>query len=242
MQAQQLAAVRLIDVHRWYGSAGAALPVLRGATAEFPPGTLSVVTGAPRSGLSTLLNCAAGLDQPDLGTVLVGGTELAALSVTGRARLRRKRIGFIQSAPPLFPLLTAGQHVGLALRVAGLAPSRPRLLAALDQVGLADRAGQRVGELSPGSRQRLAVARALAVGPEVLLADEPTEALGTAAATVLALLRRLADQDGLTVIMTSRDPLAASGADQVFELAGGRLTATARRPGRVRPASLAAAS
>src|SRR5690242_15357273 len=106
MQAQQLAAVRLIDVHRWHGGGDEAVPVLHGATAGFPAGTLSLVTGAPRAGLTTLLECAAGLDTPTLGTVLVGSTELAALSAAGRALLRRRRIGYVPAAPALFPLLT----------------------------------------------------------------------------------------------------------------------------------------
>ncbi|MCP2341760.1 ABC transporter ATP-binding protein [Actinomadura rupiterrae] len=218
--------VRLSAVRRVFGGGGAGggVTALDGVTATFRAGTFTAVMGPSGSGKSTLLQCAAGLDRPTSGSVVVAGVELDRLGETALTRLRRDRIGFVFQAYNLVSSLTAEQNVGLPLRLAGRWPKRAEVRDVLAEVGLADRAGHRPGELSGGQRQRVAIARALVTRPAVLFADEPTGALDTATSRdVLALLRALADRHGQTIIMVTHDPVAASRADRVVFLADGRL-------------------
>jgi putative ABC transport system ATP-binding protein len=181
------------------------------------------VMGPSGSGKSTLLQCAAGLDRPTSGSVLLGETELTTLRESRLTRLRRDRIGFVFQAFNLLPALTAAQNVALPLRLAGRRPGRAEVREVLARVGLADRAGHRPGELSGGQQQRVAIARALITGPDVLFADEPTGALDSSTGrAVLHLIRAMADE-GQTVVMVTHDPVAAAYADRVVFLADGRL-------------------
>ncbi|MEU6351185.1 ABC transporter ATP-binding protein [Streptomyces sp. NPDC047072] len=190
----------------------------------FPRGGFTAVMGPSGSGKSTLLQCAAGLDRPTSGSVTLGGTELTGLSETRLTRLRRERIGFVFQAFNLLPSLTAEQNVALPLRLAGRRVPRARVREALRQVGLGERARHRPTELSGGQQQRVALARALITRPEVLFADEPTGALDSQTGReVLTLLRSLVDREGLTVLMVTHDPVAASYADRVVFLVDGRV-------------------
>ncbi|WP_026416609.1 ABC transporter ATP-binding protein [Actinomadura oligospora] len=216
--------VQLRSVRRVFGSGPGAVTALDGVTAAFAAGSFTAVMGPSGSGKSTLLQCAAGLDRPTSGTVVVAGAELDRLGETALTRLRRDRIGFVFQAFNLVPSLTAEQNVGLPLRLAGRRPKAAEVRAVLADVGLAGRAGHRPGELSGGQQQRVAIARALVTRPAVLFADEPTGALDTATShTVLDLLRGLADERRQTIIMVTHDPVAASRADRVVFLADGRL-------------------
>ena len=153
--------------------------------------------GPSGSGKSTLLNCAAGLERPTAGRVLIDGEDITDWSESDRTRLRRERIGFVFQGFHLMPYLTAEQNVGLPLRLAGHRPDRKRVRGLLDRVGLGDRAGHLPAELSGGQQQRVAIARALVTDPAVVLADEPTGALDSATAReVLALLRDSVDDAG----------------------------------------------
>ncbi|WP_217245503.1 ABC transporter ATP-binding protein [Streptomyces sp. AC602_WCS936] len=216
-------AIQLRSVSRRYGSGDSAVTALDEVSLDFPSGTFTAVMGPSGSGKSTLLQCAAGLDRPTSGSVVVGGTELTGLSERRLTLLRRERIGFVFQAFNLLPSLTAAQNVALPLRLAGRRPSRPRVREALDRVGLADRARHRPTELSGGQQQRVALARALITRPEVLFADEPTGALDSRTGRqVLALLRDMVDREGQTVVMVTHDPVAASYADRVVFLVDGR--------------------
>ncbi|MEV7638571.1 ABC transporter ATP-binding protein [Streptomyces rubiginosohelvolus] len=220
------AAVRLRSVTRSYdggGRDGSVVKALDDVSLTIRRGTFTAVMGPSGSGKSTFLHCAAGLDRPTVGRVLLGDTDLTGLSEARLTRLRRERIGFVFQAFNLLPSLTAAQNVALPLRLAGRRPRRAEVLDALDRVGLRDRARHRPGELSGGQQQRVAVARALVTRPDVLFGDEPTGALdSTAGRAVLGLLRAMTD-DGRTVIMVTHDPVAASFADRVLFLADGRV-------------------
>ncbi|WP_328424029.1 ABC transporter ATP-binding protein [Micromonospora sp. NBC_00389] len=216
--------VTLTGLRAVYGTGNRQVTALDGVTTSFASGTFTAVMGPSGSGKSTLLHCAAGLDHPTEGTVTIDGIRLNDLSEDELTRLRRDRIGFVFQAFNLLSTLTAAQNVELPLRLAGRRPPARDVAAALDAVGLADRAGHRPSELSGGEQQRVAVARALITRPAVVFADEPTGALDSAASRqVLRLLRALVNEHGQTVVMVTHDPSAAAYADRVLLLADGRL-------------------
>ncbi|MEU1871984.1 putative ABC transport system ATP-binding protein [Streptomyces ambofaciens] len=217
-------AIRLRTVSRRYGTGDGAVTALDAVSAAFARGTFTAVMGPSGSGKSTFLHCAAGLDRPTSGSVLLGGTELTGLSERRLTLLRRERVGFVFQAFNLLPSLTAEQNVALPLRLSGRRPPRGRVREVLGRVGLADRARHRPTELSGGQQQRVALARALITRPEVLFADEPTGALDShTGREVLTLLRGMVDADGQTVVMVTHDPVAAARADRVLFLADGRV-------------------
>ncbi|MFD6431505.1 ABC transporter ATP-binding protein [Streptomyces venezuelae] len=217
---------------RRFGSGGTFVTALDDVSLTFPRGTFTAVMGPSGSGKSTLLQCAAGLDRPTSGSVVVGGTELAGLSETRLTLLRRERIGFVFQAFNLLPSLTAEQNVALPLRLAGRRPKKAQVREALGQVGLADRARHRPSEMSGGQQQRVALARALITRPDVLFGDEPTGALDSwTGREVLALLRGMVDRDGQTVVMVTHDPVAAAHADRVVFLVDGRVNGELCRGG-----------
>ncbi|MGY0235730.1 ABC transporter ATP-binding protein [Longispora urticae] len=223
-QTHQAEAVRLAAVRRTFGTGDNAVTALDGVTLVFPTGTFTAVMGPSGSGKTTLLHCAAGLDRPTGGSVVVAGTDLGPLTEHALTLLRREAVGFVFQSFNLVSALTAEQNVALPLRLAGRRPDRARVLAVLAEVGLADRAGHRPSELSGGQQQRVAIARALVTRPAVLFADEPTGALDTGTSReVLGLLRATADRHGQTVIMVTHDPVAAAYADRVVFLADGRV-------------------
>jgi putative ABC transport system ATP-binding protein len=217
-------AVRLDAVRKVYGKGTAAVAALDGITLSIEAGTFTAVMGPSGSGKSTFLHCAAGLDRPTSGSVLVAGRNLAELDETALTKLRRERIGFVFQAFNLLPTLTVEQNIKLPLKFAGKRADRRRIAEVIARVGLTDRARHRPHELSGGQQQRVAIARALAIRPDVLFADEPTGALDTrTAAEVLGLLRESVDHDGQSIVMVTHDPVAASYADHVVFLADGRI-------------------
>jgi putative ABC transport system ATP-binding protein len=187
--------------------------------------------GPSGSGKSTLLHCAAGLDRPTGGSVVLDGQELGKLREKRLTALRRDRIGFVFQGFNLLPALTVRQNVLLPLRLAGKRVPRRAVDAALAQVGLAERANHRPAELSGGQQQRVAIARALITQPAVIFADEPTGALDTRTSReVLRLLAETVRQARQTVVMVTHDPVAASYADRVLFLADGKLVGELLRP------------
>ncbi|WP_049659226.1 ABC transporter ATP-binding protein [Kitasatospora sp. MY 5-36] len=220
--------VELHDVRKVHGSGEGAVTALDRVTLGFPRGTLTAIMGPSGSGKSTLLQCAAGLDRPTGGRVLLAGLDLGAQSERRRTELRRGRIGFVFQAYNLVESLTAAQNVELPARFAGRRKGgtvgREEVAAALRAVGLAERAGHRPSRLSGGQQQRVALARALVTRPDVLFADEPTGALDTrTSGEVLRLLRRLVDEQAQTTVMVTHDPAAAAVADTVVFLQDGRI-------------------
>jgi len=221
-------AVRLEALTKTYGSNDSAVTALRDLHLRLPRGSYTAVMGPSGSGKSTLLQCAAALDRPTSGRVLLDGTDTAGLNETELTELRRRSTGFIFQAFNLLPSLTAAQNVALPMLLAGRAPDRQVVRQALIQVGLENKAKTRPGRLSGGQQQRVAIARALVTRPAVLFADEPTGALDLATGReLLGVLRRLVGgsvHGGLaTVVMVTHDPNVAAYADRVLFLADGSL-------------------
>ena len=161
----------------------------------------------------------AGLELPDSGSVEIDGEDLTALDRTGRAALRRAKIAYIGQQAGLIPHLSALENVELALALRGRLDDRLAALGALESVGLAERATQRINRLSQGERARAAIARAVAAKPLLLLADEPTSRLdGANAIAVAILLSRLARDTGAAVVCATHDPLVIEQADDELKL------------------------
>ena len=156
------APVELREVEKRYGERERAVTALRGVTLSFGSGTMTAVMGPSGSGKSTLLHCAAGIERPTQGRVLVDGAELGVLDENALTVLRRERIGFVFQAFNLVSALTAAQNVELPLRLAGRGPGREKCAAALERFGLGERAEHRPSELSGGQQQRVALARSRA--------------------------------------------------------------------------------
>ena len=195
---------------------GRSAPIER-LDASFVPGRLTVVTGPSGSGKTTLLLLVAGLELPDEGDVLVDGVSLAELDRAGRADLRRTSLAFVGQTTGLAPFLGARENVEIALELRGL--PNDGAAEALAAVGLAEHADRPVSRLSAGQRERAALARALAVQPRVIVADEPTARLDGANALALgALLADLARTTGATVICATHDPLLIEQADAELSL------------------------
>ena len=200
---------------RRYGATVALRPV----DLELRPGLLHAITGPSGSGKTTLLHLLAGLELPDAGTVSVGGIELGSLDRTARAALRREQIAYVGQQAGLVPHLSALENVELVLALRGLEGGRPAALAALESVGLEERATQRLARLSQGERARVAIARAVVAKPRLLLADEPTSRLdGANAISVAILLGRLARSTGAAVVCATHDPLVIEQADSQISL------------------------
>lgn len=193
---------------------------------QLSPGSLVLIQGKSGSGKTTLLNLIGGLDTPTSGSVRYRGQRLARLAPGELTRLHRREIAFIFQAFALMPGLTACENVDLPLRIAGIGPreAQARALACLEQVGLARRAHHLTEELSGGEQQRVAVARGLASGPSLLLADEPTGELDHAMARhIMDLFRGTVQRRGVTICLTSHDPAVAPYADRRFAMVDGRL-------------------
>ena len=221
------------DLTKTFAGAGrraAAVPVLRGISLTVAPGELLAIVGPSGSGKSTLLYCLAGLEQASTGSVRIGGRDLAALGRGALARLRRERLGFVFQSFNLIPSLSARENVALPARLAKRQTSRADIDRALDTVGLRDRGGHKPGALSGGQQQRVAIARVLAMRPDVVFADEPTGALDTVTgAEVLALLRQAAS-GSQSVVMVTHDLEAAALADRVLVLRDGLIHRELRQP------------
>lgn len=218
------AALQLQGVSKSYRSGTAMVPALREVSLAVPAGSFTAVMGPSGSGKSTLLQCAAGLDAPDSGRVLLGDTEISRLRPKALTRFRRDQVGFVFQSYNLLPQLTVARNVTLPLLLAGRQPDPDWLGYVLEAVGLAGLGERKPQELSGGQQQRAAIARALITRPAAVFADEPTGALDSATARqVLELLRHTVSALGQTVVMVTHDPIAAVHADTVIFLADGRL-------------------
>lgn len=221
------AAVEVDRVSRSFGRIAA----LNEVSLRVEPGELLVVTGRSGSGKSTLLNLICGLDQPSAGRVLIDGEPVWQGPRVFRAR--RELVGFVFQQHLLLGELSAQANVEVPLIGAGVRrrERQRRALELLEEVGLSDRAEHLPAMMSGGERQRVAVARALANSPRLLLADEPTGSLDSVnAARVIDLLVRLRNRRGMTVIIVSYDPAVAARANRTVTLFDGRLDSGARQP------------
>jgi ABC-type lipoprotein export system ATPase subunit/bifunctional DNA-binding transcriptional regulator/antitoxin component of YhaV-PrlF toxin-antitoxin module len=201
---------------------------LQGLDVTVREGEMLGIVGASGSGKSTLLNVLGGLDRPTGGRALVGKQDLGRLSESEIDEYRRKTVGFVwqQGARNLIPYLTAAENIELPLTLSGQVgkSTRERALELLELVGLLDRKGHRLEELSGGEQQRIAIAIALANRPLLLLADEPTGELDTVTAqTIYDLLRDLNTRLKLTMVIVSHDPSIAKHVDRVVAVRDGKL-------------------
>ncbi|MFC9753545.1 ABC transporter ATP-binding protein [Streptomyces sp. NPDC056921] len=227
----QLPAIQLACVSKSYPGATGPVPVLREVSLGIPQRALTAVMGPSGSGKTTLLNCAAGLDRPDTGKVLLGETDLAACGERELTAVRRSRIGFVFQQFNLLPMLTAYENVALPLRLRRGRVRRELVMEALRQVGLADMAGRRPAQLSGGQQQRVAIARTLVAEPEIVFADEPTGSLDRRSGRqIMELLRDTVDRAARTVAMVTHDPAAAACADRVVFLSDGQVAGKLDHP------------
>src|SRR3954449_7355276 len=218
--------IELRDLTKAYEEGSRRRMVLCDANASFARGELAGLIGRSGTGQSTLLNLLSGIDQPDSGEVIVDGVSLSKLSERERTLFRRDKIGFVFQFFNLIPTLTVEENLLLPMELKGrIGPEQRRAaLALLAEVGLADRAGSFPDLLSGGEQQRVAVARALAHDPLLVLADEPTGNLDLETGLqVLDLLDRLTRRAGKTMVMVTHSPEVVGLADRVFRIEDCRL-------------------
>ena len=225
--------LELEDVTKRYRMGEVVVEALRGVSFDVHAGEYVAIMGESGSGKSTLLGILGCLDRPTSGSYRLVGEEMAALPEARRARVRGERIGFVFQAYNLLPRATAYQNVELPLVYARIPARarRPRVLDALEAVGLADRAGHYPNQLSGGQQQRAGIARALVTEPRVVLADEATGNLDSASAEeVLLLIDRLHAQ-GTTIVLVTHSHDVARRASRILRVADGRLVSdTALEP------------
>jgi putative ABC transport system ATP-binding protein len=217
----------LTGVTRRYRTGHQTVTALDGVTLTIAAGEWLVVRGRTGHGKTTLLSILGGLDRPTAGTITFDGEDLTALSEGAVTRVRATSIGFIFQTFNLVPTLSAAENVEAALVPLGMraAGRRERVAAALDSVGLADRARHLPSELSGGQQQRVGIARALVKEPKVLLADEPTGNLDEDTRDeIIALLEKIWHERALTVVLVTHDTDIAERASRVAVMRNGRLS------------------
>jgi lipoprotein-releasing system ATP-binding protein len=210
-----------------YDVSGTSLTILRDLDLEVAAGEMVAIIGASGVGKSTLLHILGGLDQADRGTVMIGDANLTAMADASRVAFRNRKVGFVFQFHHLLPEFSAIENAEMPMRIARMpgAEARARAEALLRRVGLGDRLTHRPGMLSGGEQQRVAVARALMMKPDVLFADEPTGNLDEHTADSLhGLLREMHAASGLTSIIATHNPRLAGACDRVLRLQEGRLT------------------
>jgi len=209
-----------------YPVGGTALTILRELDLDVAPGEMVAIIGASGVGKSTLLHVLGGLDHPDRGAVTIGDANVTAMTDDARVSFRNKRVGFVFQFHHLLPEFSAIENAEMPMRIARmpLTAARPRAEELLRRVGLGERLTHRPGMLSGGEQQRVAVARALVMRPDVLFADEPTGNLDEHTADSLhELLREMHAAYGLTSIIATHNPRLAAACDRVLRLESGRL-------------------
>jgi len=227
--------IELSDVKKVHRSGDLLVAALGGVSFAVREGEFVAIMGASGSGKTTLLGILGLLDRPTSGSYRLVDAEVATLDETRRARIRGERIGFVFQAYNLIPRATAYKNVELPLVYSGVRASerRSRVLEALAEVGIAERARHVPAQLSGGEQQRVAIARALVVRPSVVLADEPTGNLdSTSEGDVLAILERVNAQ-GATIVMVTHSSEVAEHASRIVRLADGVVVADealGRRP------------
>lgn len=220
------ATVSVQNVRKVYQRDSQEIVVLDGINLEVPQGEFVALMGPSGSGKTTLLNLIAGIDRPTSGKVMVGGTDVGALSEGGLAKWRAQNVGFIFQFYNLIPVLTAAENVELPLLLSPLSKKqrRERAQTALKIVGLADRAEHYPKQLSGGQEQRVAIARAIVTDPKLLVADEPTGDLDAKSAEeILNLMQTLNQEFEKTIVMVTHDPRAAHRAHSEKHLEKGLL-------------------
>ncbi len=211
---------------RQHGNGQSAVKAINGIDLVVQSGEMVALMGPSGSGKSTLMQILGLLDRPSQGSYHLAGKDVSRLSKGESAALRGRRIGFVFQGIHLLPRLTAIRNVELPMVYARFSSAERRRRAedSLDRVGLGTFAGRRPNQLSGGQAQRIAIARAVAPGPDLLLADEPTGALDRASGRdVLALFQQLNQELGLTIVIVTHDPLVGRHTKRIVELEDGRI-------------------
>jgi putative ABC transport system ATP-binding protein len=217
--------LELRNVSKTYGEGAAQVHALHTVSLSVEPGSMVAVMGPSGSGKSTLLTIAGSLEDPTEGEVLVDGVSLANMSRNGKARLRRRSIGYVFQDFNLLAGLTAAENVALPLELDGVPARKARAagLKALEELGLGDRAAHFPDQLSGGERQRVSIARAVVGDRRLLLADEPSGALDSVNAEEVMRLLHGACKRGVAAVVVTHDAQLASWADRVVFLRDGRM-------------------
>lgn len=217
--------LRIQDASKTYGEGPLAVPALANVSLTLKAGEFVALMGPSGCGKSTLLNLAGGLETPDSGTINVQGNSLDTMSASERASLRCQQVGFIFQTYNLIQDLTALENVMLPLELAGIKAKRakPAAIQALEEVGAKSLANVSPAAMSGGQQQRIAIARSIVGDRKLILADEPTGALDTAAGDdIMRLLRSRADA-GMAVLLVTHDSRHASWSDRVVFLTDGKI-------------------
>jgi putative ABC transport system ATP-binding protein len=220
------------NVHKVYDTSKVKVHALNGVSLAIARGEMVAIMGPSGCGKTTLLNCLSGLDAVDEGDVLIEGTSLKSMSDRERTDYRALRMGFVFQFYNLMPVLNAVENVELPLLVARRSQkeARERALAALELVGLTERAHHLPDELSGGQRQRVTIARALVNDPAVVWADEPTGDLDSESASeIVDLMRRLNLERGLTFLIVTHDNSVGERTDRIVHMLDGEVVARAER-------------
>ncbi len=217
--------IQLAGITRHYEMGGETVAALDGVDLLIERGEMVAIMGPSGSGKSTMMNILGCLDTPTSGEYLLDNRNVGTLSDDQLSRVRGRQIGFIFQGYNLLPRMTALANVELPMRLTPNGKNRRRTaMAALDRVGLADRAGHRPTELSGGQQQRAAIARAIVNQPSMILADEPTGNLdSTSTRSIIALLQDLNRSDGITIILVTHEEEVAAATTRVVRLRDGRI-------------------
>jgi putative ABC transport system ATP-binding protein len=220
--------VRVRDLVMRLPSGGRPVTILDGVDLDVEEGEVLAVTGPSGSGKSTLLGLIAGLDTPTAGSIRVAGREITGLDEVTLARFRGDTIGYVFQSYHLIPTLTALENVAVPLELAGAPDALVRAATLLAEVGLADRAHHYPAQLSGGEQQRIALARAVARRPALILADEPTGNLdSTIGGQIIDLLLGLNRARGSTIVLVTHAAGVAARAGRTIELRDGRVVGDA---------------
>ena len=218
--------IEVEGVHKSYRLGEVQVPALNGVDLIMEAGVFAVLAGRSGSGKTTLLNILGALDKPDRGSVKINGDDYHVLSKDERAAFRLRHIGFVFQAYNLIRVLSARENVAYVVQLQGVA-KRKRLELAdhwLEEVGLAGLGDRRPDQLSGGQQQRVAVARALAAGPDIVLADEPTANLDSATGeTLIELMERLNREHATSFVLASHDPMVIGRARPLIRMEDGRI-------------------
>ena len=218
--------IETIGLKRVFTSPGGDVTAVKDVTLKIMSGEFVALTGRSGSGKTTLINLMGGIDQPTNGRVLFDGNDLSLMTESDITNMRRGKIGYIFQSYGLLPLLSAYENIDLPLRINGFRKDarRERVEELLALVGLSSRADHRPHELSGGEQQRIAIARALAPNPGLILADEPTGDLDSANGLVIStLIKSLTKSEGVTFVAATHDLSLANMADRSYEMVDGAL-------------------
>ena len=222
--------ITLEGITKVYRAGEVEVPALKGVSLHIPEGEFVAIMGPSGSGKSTLMNVIGCLDQPTEGRYILDGYDVSALTDDQLAWIRNRKIGFVFQSFNLIPRVSAAHNVEMPLIYAGdSVQRRERAMAALESVGLLDRAGHLPNELSGGQQQRVAVARALVTDPAILLADEPTGNLDTESSLEILKLLRDLNQQGRTIVLITHEADIAAFAQRVVRLRDGVILSDERQ-------------